>query len=85
MARVSEKVKAYTKGKTKPGWDGTESLKDLLFDIHVAHKSWGNGWYELVRLHLYDDAKIMLAVHGKGECLSKALDIIDELIERGDD
>ena len=85
MARVSTRVKMYTKGKADKGYWGTQDLQDTLWDIYITHKSWGDEWYNKVRLHNYESAKILLAMHGKGECRNKALDIIDELMERGDD
>lgn len=85
MARLSERVKAYSKGKTSKGYWGTEHLKDLLWDICRTHKTWGHKWYDLARLGCYDAAKVELVLKGKGECRNKALDIIDELIERGDE
>lgn len=84
MARVSERAKFYCKGKTTKGYEGTESLKDILWDIYRTHKSWGDEWYSKVRIGNYDAAKMLLAVNGKGEYRNKALDIIDELIERGE-
>ena len=85
MARISGRVQMYTKGKADKGYYGTEHLKDLLWDIYRTHKSWGDEWYSKARNGAYDAAKMLLAVNGKGECRNKALDIIDELIERGDD
>ena len=85
MARLSERVKQYTKGKADKGYWGTQELQDTLWDIYITHKSWGDEWYNEVRLRYYEDAKILLAIHGKGECRNKALDIIDELMERGDE
>lgn len=85
MGRMSNKVKGYTKGKTEKGYWGTRELKHILLDIHCDHKSWGNEWYEKVLLKNFDGAKVLLAIKGKGECRNKALDIIDELIERGED
>lgn len=84
MARVSNRVRMYTKGKAEKGYWGTEHLRDILWDIYCTHKSWGDEWYNKVRKGQYDSAKILLALYGKGECRNKALDIIDELIERGD-
>lgn len=84
MARVSNRVQMYTKGKADKGYWGTEELKDLLFDIYTTHKSWGKEWYQMVELGLYKSAKVHLVLSGKGECLYKALDIIDELIERSE-
>lgn len=85
MARTPNRVQMYTKGKTDKGYYGTEQLKDVLWDIYRTHKSWGDEWYDRARIGLYESAKVLLAIHGKGECRNKALDIIDELIERGDD
>lgn len=85
MARTSEKVRMYTKGKADKGYWGTEALKDTLWDIYKTHKSWGDDWYDKARSGFYDSAKVLLALNGKGECRNKALDIIDELIERGDE
>ena len=85
MARVSERVQTYTKGKASKGYWGTENLKDILWDIYKTHKSWGDEWYEKVRYGSYESAKILLALNGKGEYRNKALDIIDELMERGDE
>lgn len=85
MARVSERAKLYTKGKAERGYYGTEGLKDILWDIYRTHKSWGDEWYNKARKGYYEGAKVMLALNGKGEYRNKALDIIDELIERGDD
>lgn len=85
MARISNRVKMYSKGKAEKGYYGTEHLKDILWDIYLTHKSWGDDWYSKVRLGMYDAAKMLLAVNGKGECRNKALDIIDELMERGDE
>lgn len=85
MARVSERAKAYTRGKTDKGYWGTEHLKDILWDIYCTHKSWGDEWYDKVRKNQYESAKVLLALNGKGEYRNKALDIIDELMERGDD
>lgn len=86
MARVSERAKAYTKGKAEKGYWGTEGLKDILHDIHTTHKSWGNEWYEKVQFGLYESAKVLLVLNAnaKGEYRNKALDIIDELMERGE-
>ena len=84
MARVSNRVKMYTKGKADKGYWGTQQLQDTLWDIYITHKSWGDAWYNKVRLRAYESAKVLLALNGKGECRNKALDIIDELIERGD-
>lgn len=83
MARISARVKYYSKGKADKGYWGEQGLKDLLHDIHVTNKSWGNDWYELVQVRAYEAAKMMIALKAKGECRSKALDIIDELIEIG--
>lgn len=85
MARVSERVKSYTKGKASRGYWGTQQLHDTLWDIYTTHKSWGDEWYNKVRLGCYESAKVLLAIHGKGEYRNKALDIIDELMERGDE
>ena len=83
MARVSTRVQMYTKGKADKGYWGTEHLKDILWDIYRTHKSWGDEWYSDVRDGSYKSAKVLLALNGKGECRNKALDIIDELMERG--
>ena len=85
MARVSARAKAYTKGKTAKGYWGDQQLLDLLWDIYRTHKSWGDEWYDRVRVGAYESAKVLLAIHGKGEFRNKALDIIDELIERGNE
>ena len=85
MARVSARVRDYSKGKAEKGYYGTEGLKDLLFDIHTTHKSWGKEWYNKAEVGLYESAKVLLALYGKGEYRNKALDIIDELMERDDD
>ena len=85
MARVSLRAKEYKKGKADKGYWGTEHLKDILWDIHCTHKSWGYDWYAKARIGAYESAKVLLAIHGKGEYRNKALDIIDELMERGDD
>ena len=85
MARVSERAKVYTKGKADKGYLGTENLKDILWDIYRTHKSWGDDWYDKARTGSYESAKILLALYGKGEYRNKALDIIDELMERGDE
>lgn len=85
MARVSERAKLYTRGKAESGYYGTEHLRDVLWDIYCTHKSWGDEWYSKVRHGCYESAKVLLAIHGKGEYRNKALDIIDELIERSDD
>ena len=85
MARVSERVRGYRKGKAEKGYYGTEHLKDILWDIYRTHKSWGDEWYSKARVGAYESAKVLLVIHGKGECRNKALDIIDELMERGDD
>lgn len=82
MARVSERVKAYTKGKAEKGYWGDEALKDILWDIYREHKSWGDDWYDAARKGSYITAKAMLAIMGTGEYRNKALDIIDELLER---
>ena len=85
MARVSERARAYIKGKASKGYWGGQEIKDILFDIHQTHKSWGREWYTMVELGLYDEAKKNLAVKASGEYRAKAMDAIDELIERGDD
>ena len=85
MARTSNRVQMYKKGKADKGYWGTEDLKDILWDIYKTHKSWGDDWYDKARVGSYDSAKVLLALNGKGECRNKALDIIDELIERGDE
>lgn len=85
MARVSARAKGYQKGKAEKGYWGSEHLKDILWDIYCTHKSWGDEWYAKARVGMYESAKILLAINGKGEYRNKALDIIDELIERGDD
>ena len=85
MARVSERAKAYKKGKTEKGYWGDESLKDILWDIYRTHKSWGDEWYSKARVEDYTAAKVLLVINGKGEFRNKALDIIDELMERGDE
>ena len=85
MARLSKRVQMYTKGKAEKGFWGTQDLQDTLWDIYITHKSWGNEWYNKVRLGNYESAKFLLNIHGKGECRNKALDIIDELMERGDE
>ena len=82
MARVSERAKAYTKGKAEKGYWGDETLKDILWDIYRTHKSWGDEWYGAVRKGSYVTAKAILAIVGTGEYRNKALDIIDELLER---
>lgn len=84
MARMKSRVQAYTKGKAESGYWGTEGLKDLLHDIHTTHKTWGREWYDKATLGQYETAKVLLAIYGKGEYRNKALDIIDELIERGE-
>lgn len=81
MARVSERAKMYKKGKAEKGYWGAESLKDILWDIYRTHKSWGEDWYFMAKMSMYDAAKLLLAKNGKGEYCLKALDIIDELIE----
>ena len=81
MARLSERVRSYEKGRTHKGYWGAEHLKDLLWDICNTHRSWGHRWYDLARDGFYESAKIELVLRGKGECRNKALDIIDELIE----
>lgn len=85
MARVSERAKFYTKGKASKGYWGEQELQDILWDIYRTHKSWGDEWYAKVREGSYETAKILLALNGKGDFRNKALDIIDELIERGDE
>ena len=85
MARVSERAKMYSKGKTEKGYWGDESLKDILWDIYRTHKSWGDEWYDKARRGYYESAKVLLVINGKGEYRNKALDIIDELMERGDE
>ena len=85
MARVSKRVQMYTKGKASKGYWGTQELHDTLWEIYTTHKSWGDEWYNKVRVCSYESAKVLLAIHGKGECRNKALDIIDELMERGDE
>lgn len=85
MARVSARAKAYTKGKAAKGYWGDQQLLDLLWDIYRTHKSLGDAWYDRVRVGEYESAKVLLAIHGKGEFRNKALDIIDELIERGNE
>lgn len=84
MARVSTRVQMYKKGKADRGYWGTQQLQDILWDIYTTHKSWGDEWYNKVRLGSYESAKVLLAIHGKGEYRNKALDIIDELIERSE-
>ena len=84
MARVSNRVRMYSKGKADKGYWGTQELKDTLWEIYTTHKTWGDEWYNKVRLGSYESAKVLLAIYGKGECRNKALDIIDELMERGD-
>ena len=42
MARLTERVQMYSKGKTDKGYYGTEHLKDILWDIYRTHKSWGD-------------------------------------------
>ena len=85
MGRLSNRVQMYSKGKTDKGYWGRQQLQDTLWDIYITHKSWGDEWYNKVRVHSYESAKVLLAIHGKGECRNKALDIIDELIERGEE
>lgn len=82
MARLSARVKGYSKGKTSSGYWGTEHLKDLLWDICNTHRTWGHKWYDLARAGFYESAKKELVLRGKGECRNKALDILDELQER---
>lgn len=84
MARMTNRVQMYRKGKAAKGYWGTEDLKDILWDIYKTHKSWGDDWYEKVRIGCYESAKVLLALNGKGECRNKALDVIDELMERGE-
>ena len=83
MARVSVRVQMCSKGKADKGFWGTQELKDTLWEIYTTHKSWGDEWYNKVRLGAYESAKVLLALNGKGDCRNKALDIIDELMERG--
>ena len=85
MARVSARARGYQKGKAEKGYWGDEHLKDILWDIYCTHKSWGDEWYNKARVGAYESAKVLLALNGKGEYRNKALDIIDELMERGDD
>ena len=84
MARMTNRVQQYSKGKAVKGYWGTEDLKDILWDIYKTHKTWGDEWYEKVRMHCYESAKVLLALNGKGEYRNKALDVLDELIERGE-
>ena len=85
MARLSRRVQQYSKGKADKGYWGTQQLQDTLWEIYTTHKTWGDEWYNKVRMECYESAKVLLAIHGKGECRNKALDIIDELMERGDE
>ena len=82
MGRISERAKYYRKGKAGKGYWGDEMLKDLLADLRVAYKSWGEEWYSEVRCGNYRTAKSILEIVGKGEFLEQALTILDELIER---
>ena len=84
MARVSERARLYTKGRASSGYWGRQELKDILFDIHRTHKSWGKEWYTMVELGLYESAKMKLAVKATGEYRGKAMDIIDELMNKED-
>ncbi len=84
MARVSYKVKEWSpkKGKAKglmSTYDAVNGNLDTLFDIHITHKSWGDEWYRLVQCKSYENAKMVLAAKGKGECLDIAMDCIDDL------
>ena len=84
MARLSAKVKDWepSKGAVKGLsniYDAAVGNRDTLFDIYVTHRSWGEEWYELVRCKSYENAKLMLATRGKGECLTIALNCIDDL------
>ena len=84
MARVGRKVYDWTpkKGKTKglmSTYDAVQGNLDTLFDICITHKSWGREWYQLVERKSYKNAKMVLAAKGSGECLSIALDCIDDL------
>lgn len=85
MARVSDRVRMYTKGKADKGYWGTQDLKNILWDIYCTHKSWGDEWYSKARTGSYESAKVLLALNGKGAYRNKALDIIDELMERGEE
>ena len=85
MARLNSKVVNWkpSKGKTKgimSTYDAIEGNKDTLFHIHLANKSWGNEWYALVSSRHYENAKMVLAVRGKGNSLPIALNCLDDLI-----
>lgn len=81
MARASKRVKEYCVGKgSYEGYWGSEELKDILWDIYRQNHSWGDEWYDKVRSHSYESAKVFLAINGKGENVGKAIDIINRLI-----
>lgn len=82
MARTSERVRNYSIGKGDyKGYYGCEELKDILFDIRNQNKSWGKDWYSKVEVRAYESAKVLLAIHGKGENVGKAIDIINRIMD----
>lgn len=82
MARTSARVREYTIGKgSYEGYWGCEELKDILWDIYRQNKSWGDDWYNKIRLEAYESAKVLLAINGKGENVGKAIDIINRIID----
>lgn len=86
MARVSNKVYEWSpkKGKAKglaSVYDATVNCLNTLFDIYHTHKTWGEDWYELVRMKSYENAKMVLIARkqAKGKCFLIALNCIEDL------
>lgn len=73
MGRTSNRVAQYisAKGKmkemsTQDIYYKTVELRTVLCDIANNHKKWGNEWYRLVEMSLFDSAKTAVLIGSKG-------------------
>ena len=100
MARTSNRIRNYKSAKGKMHqmsltdiYYKTVELRTVLCDIRLQHKSWGQEWYELVELSMFDQAQTAVITHGKGSMVAYTIERIAELsdlearmhqIERGE-
>lgn len=88
MARISSRVKNYASAKgtmhkmsLMDVYYKTVELRDVLMDISVQHKKWGNEWYNLVVLSSFQEAIYAVITHGKGEAVADTISKIQELAD----
>ena len=88
MGKTSNRVKNYQSAKGKMHkmslmdiYYKTVDLRTVLLDIARNHKKWGMEWYGFVERSLFNEAKIAVIIHGKGDAVNDACAKIDELAD----